>query len=96
MAINVADALSELQHKAMHDRELAERFLAIRNNENPLKAFCALCRECGYEIYEMDVIAAGEEAYASMRRATNGGGENSPKLHMEDDLYEEFYAPLLK
>jgi len=56
MAINVADALSGLQHKAMHDKKLAERFLAVRNTAEPLKAFCALYRECGYEIYEMDVI----------------------------------------
>ena len=28
----------------------------------------------------MDLITAGEEAYAAMRRSTNGGGENSPML----------------
>ena len=43
----------------------------------------------------MDLITAGEEAYAAMRRSTNGGGENSPMLEVEDDLYELFFAALL-
>lgn len=45
-------------------------------------------------IYTMDLIQAGEEFYASMRRSTNGGGENSPKLEGEDDFYELFFATL--
>ena len=57
-------------------------------------AFCRTCRELGYEIYEMDLITAGEEAYAAMRRSTNGGGENSPMLEGEDDFYELFFAGL--
>ena len=39
-------------------------------------------------------LAAGEEFYATMRRSTNGGGENSPKLAGEDDFYELFFASL--
>ena len=42
----------------------------------------------------MDVIQAGDEFYATMKRSTNGGGENSPKLEGEDDLYEMFFASL--
>ena len=42
----------------------------------------------------MDMINAGEDFYASMRRSTNGGGENSPKLAGEDDFYELFFAGL--
>lgn len=94
--MNTAEMLAQLQKEAMRDSAMAEKFIKTRSMPNPLKAFCSLCREYGYEIYEMDVIAAGEESYAAMRRATNGGGENSPKLEMEDDLYEEFFAPLIK
>lgn len=39
-------------------------------------------------------LAKAEEAYAAMRRSTNGGGENSPMLEGEDDLYELFFAGL--
>ena len=42
----------------------------------------------------MDLVDAGEEAYAAMRRSTNGGGENSPLLQGEDDLYEMFLIGL--
>ena len=55
---------------------------------------CKKCQEEGYPIYTMDLIQAGEEFYASMRRSTNGGGENSPKLEGEDDFYELFFATL--
>ena len=59
-----------------------------------MTAFCRLAREKGYEIYEMDLVYAGEEAYASMRRATNGGGENSPMLENEDDYYSLFFSAI--
>ena len=45
-------------------------------------------------VYEMEVIGAGEEFYAEMKRSTNGGGENSPVLEGEDDFYELFFAGL--
>ena len=71
--------------------------MLIRNTKTaaePLSAFCALAREKGFEIYEMDLVYAGEEAYAGMRRATNGGGENSPMLENEDDYYSLFMAAI--
>ena len=92
--MNTAEMLAELQKRALHEEELKKRFLETRNEKFPLRAFCAVCRELGYEIYPMDVIAASEETYAAMKRSTNGGGENSPKLTGEDDLYEDFFAGL--
>ena len=80
----IAEMLDELKQKALHDPKLKE--------DQPFAAFCRKCRELGYEIYEMDLITAGEEAYAAMRRSTNGGGENSPMLEGEDDFYELFFA----
>lgn len=86
--------LDELQHKALHNKEIKQRLLATRKEAEPLSAFCRTCRELGYEIYEMDVICAGEEFHAAMKRSTNGGGENSPKLDYEDDFYELFFASI--
>ena len=45
-------------------------------------------------IYDMDIIALGEEEYAAMKRSTNGGGENSPVLEGQDDYYELFMMEL--
>lgn len=92
--MNTAEMLAELQKKALHDEDIKKRFLETRKAEFPLKEFCALSRELGFEVYPMDVIAASEETYAAMKRSTNGGGENSPKLTGEDDLYEDFFAGL--
>ena len=56
--------------------------------------FCSIARGLGYELYDMDLIDAGEEFHAAMKRSTNGGGENSPKLTGQDDYYEMFIAEL--
>lgn len=92
--MNTVEMLDELQNKALRDEELKNRFLKTKEEEDSLGAFCRVCREMGYEIYPMDVIQAGDEFYAAMKRSTNGGGENSPKLEGEDDLYELFFASL--
>ena len=95
--MNTVEMLDELQNKenkALHDERLKYRFLKTKEEEDALGAFCRVCRELGYEIYPMDVIQAGDEFYATMKRSTNGGGENSPKLEGEDDLYEMFFASL--
>ncbi len=86
--------LDELKRQALGDEDLRGRFLATKCEADPLKAFCRLCRDLGYEVYEMDVILAGEEFHAAMKRSTNGGGENSPMLTAGDDLYELFFAGL--
>ncbi len=92
--MNIGEMLDELKNKARKDPRIRDALLETRSDSNALKAFCALCRELGYPIYEMDLIQAGEEAYAAMRRSTNGGGENSPLLSGEDDYYEMFFAGL--
>ena len=92
--MEIPEMLDTLKQKALRDPELREALLATRADAHPLAAFCAKCRELGYPMYEMDLISAGEDFYATMRRSTNGGGENSPKLEGEDDFYELFFAGL--
>lgn len=92
--MNTVEWLDTLQQKALRDEKLKRKLLDTRSEKNPVAAFCRTCRELGYPIYEMDLIQAGEEFYASMRRSTNGGGENSPMLEGEDDFYELFFASL--
>lgn len=86
--------LEELQIQAKHDSQIRRRLLATRQEEKPVSAFCQVCQELGYPVYEMDLLQAGEEFYASIKRSTNGGGENSPVLEGEDDLYELFFVNL--
>ena len=92
--MNTIEQLDELQKKAAHNPELKQRFLASKDTDDPLGAFCQICQQEGYDIYPMDIIQAGDEFYATMKRSTNGGGENSPVLACEDDAYELFFAGL--
>ena len=92
--MNVVDLLDELQGKALKDEAIRTRLLATKEASDPLEAFCRACRELGYPIYEMELICAGEEFHAAMKRSTNGGGENSPALKGEDDFYELFLSAL--
>ena len=92
--MEVVVMLDELQKEALRDEVLRRKLLQTQYEKNPLQAFCKICREQGYELYPMDVIVAGEEFYATMRRSTNGGGENAPMLEGEDDFYELFLAAL--
>lgn len=92
--MTTVELLDELQNRAKRDSDVREMLLNTREEQNPVDAFCRKCQELGYPIYVMDLIGAGEEFYGNMRRSTNGGGENSPKLDGEDDFYELFMASL--
>ena len=92
--MEIPEMLDELKQKALHDENLRQELLATREDPQPLTAFCRKCHEKGYPICEMELILAGEEFYATMKRSTNGGGENSPMLEGEDDFYELFFAGL--
>lgn len=78
--MEIGAMLDELREKALKDRNIWQELMDTRKAEQPLAAFCAKCRELGYQIYEMDLITAGEEFYATMRRSTNGGGETLRSL----------------
>ena len=92
--MNTLEQLDDLQRRALKDEGIRRQLLATRQEQDPLKAFCEMARKFGYELYPMELIIAGEEFHAQMKRSTNGGGENSPKLDGEDDFYELFLAAL--
>ncbi|MGI6021048.1 MAG: hypothetical protein ACOX71_06225 [Lachnospiraceae bacterium] len=92
--MDVNDILEILLQKAKNDQALRKRLLSTQFSEKPYDDFCAAARENGCELYPMQLYLAGEEFYAAIKRSTNGGGENSPKLEGEDDLYQMFLAQL--
>ena len=91
---DIIGMLDELQNKALRDEKLKERFLATRDDPSPVSAFCRVCRDEGYGVYEMELVCAGEDFHAAMKRSTNGGGENSPMLAGQDGFYELFLAAI--
>ena len=92
--MNVAETLEALRKKALSDPVLKNALLATKRHPNSLGEFCRISTEAGFPLYDMDIIEYGEFAYASMRRSTNGGGENSPLLDGEDDAYERLLDEL--
>ena len=92
--MEIYDAMSALREKALMDRTFRQKLLDTYRSETPLSDFCRLSTEAGISLYEMDLLSAGEDYYAAMRRSTNGGGENSPLLTGEDDYYELFIEEL--
>lgn len=92
--MSTMELLDQIQRRAFADQELRRRLLETGQEKEPLLSFCRICRESGYEIYPMELIAAGEEFHAQMKRSTNGGGENSPMLEGEDDFFEMLLAAL--
>lgn len=92
--MEVMTILNSLYERALRDEEVKTALLETRKDSEPLFAFSKVARDYGYEIYPMDLISIGEDFYATMRRSTNGGGENSPMLEGEDDFYESFFIGL--
>lgn len=92
--MNIAEILEQLKKMAEKDSAVRQQLLATENSSTPLGDFCALSTRLGYPLYEMDVLTYGEEMYGNMKRSTNGGGENSPKLEGQDDFYAMFLAEL--
>lgn len=92
--MEVDAVLTKLKELAAGDEELRQRLLDTKKSATPLSEFCRISTELGLPLYEMDILSAGEDYYAAMRRSTNGGGENSPLLVGEDDYYELFMEEL--
>ena len=92
--MTVDEILTRVKEMAGQDEELLGRILMTASGEHPVDSCCSICRDLGFALYAMDLVDAGEEAYAAIRRSTNGGGENSPMLAGADDYYEMFLAEL--
>ncbi|MDO4488072.1 MAG: hypothetical protein Q4B67_03150 [Eubacteriales bacterium] len=88
------EIIDALYTAACEDLNLKQELLNTEKEAVPLKAFCDVARKHGFMLYEMDVITAGEEAHAAMKRSTNGGGENSPMLDNQDDYYSMLIGSL--
>ena len=92
--MDTLEIIDELYTAACGNEQLKKELLDADKAEKPLKAFCEAARKYGFMLYEMDIVSAGEEAHAAMKRSTNGGGENSPMLDSQDDYFRMFMASL--
>ena len=63
--MEVVEMLDNLKEKARRDPALRECCLLPAGRKSRWAAFCKKCRELGVPVYEMDLIAAGEELLCS-------------------------------
>lgn len=92
--MDLQDTLTALRHLAQKDPAVRDRLLASREADNAAEVFCRAASDLGYPLSIAELAFAGEADCATMRRATNGGGENSPVLDGEDDYYDLFMSEL--
>ena len=92
--MSTEEKLEALRRAAYQDNILRERLLATESKQDALHAFCRIATEYGIPLTAMEMITSGEEAYAAMKRSTNGGGENSPDLEFQNDEYSIFMMRL--
>ena len=94
--MEIGAMLDELREKALKDRNIWQELMDTRKAEQPLAAFCAKCRELGYQIYEMDLITAGEEFYATMRsfRFLHHGSSHMGRSRSEQSLFLQNPSPV--
>ena len=70
----IENELSRLIGDVKTDSGLRDKFNTIRQSNDPMKVFCDICLENGYEIYLGELFAYGQDMNDSKLRATNGGG----------------------
>ncbi len=88
--LDVLDALEILRRKAQENPDVRQKLLSTAECPNPLQEFCRAAADLGAPMDEMDLVFAGEEDYAAIRRSTNGGGENSPLLEGSEGVERHY------
>ncbi len=86
--------LEKIRTLAKRDASFKDAIIKTAKEKPSIVDFCKVCREAGIEIYPMDIADLDESFYAAMKRSTNGGGENSPHLNWEDEVFMEFINSL--
>lgn len=75
--MSIINELERLQKDAYNNLQLREKLISASEQSDPMKAFCDVCLENGYEIYLGELFAYGQDMSDSKLRSVNGGGVNA-------------------
>lgn len=75
MSINFE--LIRLTTEAKNNIDLRNQLLLSAKTPDPMKNFCQICINNGFEIYLGELFAYGEDMNDSKLRSVNGGGVNA-------------------
>lgn len=85
--------LEQLKQYLKTDPEMKARFIASRDDADPVASFCALAKECGFDLSPGELFAIGEEYTSNLLKSVNGGA--TYPFEGWDDWYEDFFASLI-
>lgn len=88
----IENELRRLLKDCGNNERLKASLLKTKSNPEPMKAFCEVCQDFGYEIYLGELFAYGQDMNDSKLRATNGGG--SFAIEGWDDALENIFEQL--
>ncbi len=75
--MSIYNELIRLSEQAKINIELRNQLLASVKTADPMKNFCQVCIENGFDIYLGELFAYGENMNDSKLRSVNGGGVNA-------------------
>lgn len=75
--MSIQNELDRLMEGVKASPQLRDSLLAAARSDDPMKAFCDVCLENGYEIYLGELFAYGQDMNDAKLRSVNGGGVNA-------------------
>lgn len=86
------DVLDRLLSFAKDNPQVKDRLLKTRESKEPMKEFCNIATELGFEISVGDLMEMGNEFIGNLLKSTNGGA--TYPFEEWEDVYENFMSSL--
>ncbi|MGN0456942.1 MAG: hypothetical protein ACI4F2_08810 [Acutalibacteraceae bacterium] len=88
--MSIQNELERLMVSAKQDKALRSSLISAGKSHDPMKSFCDVCLDNGFEIYLGELFAYGQDMNDSKLRSVNGGGVNAI------DGWDDTFGMLLK
>lgn len=90
--MSIVNKLERLKADAQNNIQLRTSLINASKQNDPMKAFCDVCLQNGYEIYLGELFAYGLDMNDRKLRSVNGGGVNA--IEGWDDTFSLIIAEL--
>lgn len=90
--MSIVNKLEQLKADAQNNIQLRTSLINASKQNDPMKTFCDVCLQKGYEIYLGELFAYGLDMNDRKLRSVNGGGVNA--IEGWDDTFSLIIAEL--
>lgn len=90
--MSIVNKLEQLKADAQNNIQLRTSLINASKQNDPMKTFCDVCLQNGYEIYLGELFAYGLDMNDRKLRSVNGGGVNA--IEGWDDTFSLIIAEL--